>query len=928
MPAIETWLQQPAAQAVGWALLQFVWQGTVIGALTALALLALRRSASDVRYIVATIGLALMLTLPVVTGVQKYQALRASAAFDAVHGLVLQNGVLVEPDGTRMLFDRLKVVDPEPAVPPQHAASSTPTAADRFVAMMPAFLVLWICGVSVLTLRLLTGWMWVQRLRRRGVSDADEMCRHMAARLARRLHITRAVTLLESRLVDVPTVIGFLEPVVLLPAAALAGLSAQQIEAILAHELAHIRRHDYVVNLLQTLVETVLFYHPAVWWVSRRIRIERENCCDDLAVNLCGDPVAYATALADLEALRSSGPAPERHIAMAATGGSLLQRVRRLLGAPSSHSGRGPAWLAAIAALSLIGCVAYSADDRPVRDPRLVKAVDINKREIRELGRMLQTEMRAARMTIRGAALTLRQSVKVATRPRAAAAAIAEPAPVVAEAAPAGPSAPVVARPAVAGSPAPVLQPGLLPAIAEASARVPVIGSLPSTIVAAVIPLAPVGAAAPVVAEAPQSTRISEHTSDTHGNWIWSNNGDHLEVTYSGKFEFTDDDTDVRVMSPGGSLKISDGKWLGRHSVEIRERGGQLEHLYYVNASSRPYEPEGRVWLQQNLPRFVRNTGIGAESRVARLLKSGGPGAVLTEIGRIDGNYVKGIYYKQLFAQATLTPDQYRQAMTQAGREMKGSSYELAQLLIAVAGQIPSDEASRAAYFQAAGGIDSDYELRRVYTAMLKRGPVSSAILAGILANSRSIDSDYELSELLRQLLSQQSLDDRNRTEFFAAVGTLQSSYERHRVLSAAVSGQAASDPALLESALTAATGLHSNYETAQFLQEVLRQNNVEGRVRAPFFAALNTIDGNYDKGRVLQAVVRKSGTSPDTLRAVLQSSRTMDGYELSQLLQAIAGNYAIAGDLREAYLTAADRLGNYDQSQAMAALVRSERRK
>src|ERR687891_1536007 len=103
----------------------------------------------------------------------------------------------------------------------------------------------------------------------------------------------------------------------------MSGLSAQQLEAILAHELAHIRRHDYLVNLLQTLVETLLFYHPAVWWLSRRIRLEREHCCDDLAVSLCGDPYTYASALADLEQLRGSG-----QLVVAATGGSLLQRVR------------------------------------------------------------------------------------------------------------------------------------------------------------------------------------------------------------------------------------------------------------------------------------------------------------------------------------------------------------------------------------------------------------------------------------------------------------------------------------------------------------------------------------------------------------------------------------------------------------------------
>ena len=171
----------------------------------------------------------------------------------------------------------------------------------------------------------------------------------IAARLSRRLHIARPVRLLRSTLVDVPTVIGWLKPVILLPATALSGLNPHQLEAILAHELAHIRRHDYLVNLLQTVVETLLFYHPAVWWLSRRIRAERENCCDDLAVSLCGDPVTYARALADLEGLRN----PTRRFVMAADGGSLVQRVRRLLGAPS-HAGRAPGWLAGGASLFLM----------------------------------------------------------------------------------------------------------------------------------------------------------------------------------------------------------------------------------------------------------------------------------------------------------------------------------------------------------------------------------------------------------------------------------------------------------------------------------------------------------------------------------------------------------------------------------------------
>jgi hypothetical protein len=720
---------------------------------------------------------------------------------------------------------------------------------------MPVFLVLWCAGVMLLTLRLLTGWLWVQRLRTHGVTGAPDGIRRSAARLAQRLHITRAVTLLESSLVDVPTVIGFLKPAVLLPASALAGLTPQQVEAVLAHELAHIRRHDYLVNLLQTLVETVLFYHPAVWWLSHRIRIERENCCDDLAVNLCGDRVAYATALADLEALRGSGPTPVRHIAMAATGGSLLQRVRRLLGAPSSHSGRGPAWLAGAAALLLVGGIAAGAERAPQ-------------------GR-----------------------------------AVIAPADAVSADAPALPIAAAPAAPAIAAVPAIAA----LPAVpGSASAAMPAVAESAGVL--------------PAQARS-QSLSVSHQAQDSSGTWVWSNNGDKLEVTYNGKFTLSDDDSDVRELSAGGSFKISDGRWLGRHSVEIRERNGALEHHYYVNAAERPFEPDGRTWLREQLPKFIRNSGFGAESHVARQLKAGGPAAVLAEIARLDSGYVKGLYFKELFRQATLTPAQYRDAMVQAGREMRGSSYELAQLLIAV-DKLPDDEASRTAYFAAAFSIKSDYEVRRVYSAMLKRGPVSSATVAGILTNAKAIHSDYDLSELLRLILAQQPLDEGNRRAFFAAVATLGSSYERHRVLSAAVSSQHASDPALLELALTAAAHLGSDYDTSTFLQEVLRQNGVEGGVRAPFFACVNTIGASYERGRVLQAVVRKPGTSDETLHAVLQSTRSMGSYELSQVLQLIARTQPLTGDLRNAYVAAADRLGDYEQTQALAALVRSERRK
>jgi beta-lactamase regulating signal transducer with metallopeptidase domain len=166
--------------------------------------------------------------------------------------------------------------------------------------------------------------------------------------------------------------------VVVLPVAALAALTPEQVAAILAHELAHVRRHDFAVNLLQSIVEIVLFYHPAVWWISRQVRIEREHCCDAIAVSLCGDPIAYCEALTELESRRASRQA----LALAATGGSLLDRIQRVLGEPPRRSwaGASSAALALTVLLAAAGSASYlgaappdavdTQEDFGVRKPR------------------------------------------------------------------------------------------------------------------------------------------------------------------------------------------------------------------------------------------------------------------------------------------------------------------------------------------------------------------------------------------------------------------------------------------------------------------------------------------------------------------------------------------------------------------------------
>lgn len=333
MNGIEALWSLPFARPVAWALAHFLWQGALVGILLAGALALLGKKSPSARYAMAAGAMVVLLALPVIT------ALWLAPAGEAGPVPLAAPAALSAPAET-----------PDSAVSaaPVSAETAAATSASRLQPLLPWFLVFWVAGVAVLSCYQLGGWLQARRLERRGTRAVAERWEEVVATLRTRLGIAQGVRILESSGVSVPAVVGWLRPVILVPASALAGLSPQQLEAILAHELAHVRRHDYLINLLQTVVETLLFYHPVVWWVSRVVRQEREHCCDDLAVAVCGDRLVYARALADLEGLRTPSP----RLAMASDGGSLLARIQRLAGLPSGPSGRS--WLAGALALGLL----------------------------------------------------------------------------------------------------------------------------------------------------------------------------------------------------------------------------------------------------------------------------------------------------------------------------------------------------------------------------------------------------------------------------------------------------------------------------------------------------------------------------------------------------------------------------------------------
>lgn len=341
-------IDHPHTHRLGWTLIHTLWQGLGLALLLRIGLQLLPQHRNALRHNFMILVLLAWLAVPALTFVmlapkptQSLSAANVAAAEAPITRTTTLNqtpsAAPTVEDGTRAEIG---------------FSSTSPT---RYLQRLAPYAALaWLVVATLLSVRLLGGVVVTHRLSRRG--DRLPALETSIRRLSIKLGIGRRVRLLVSTRIDVPTAIGWLQPVVLLPTSAVTGLTTQQLELIIAHELAHIRRHDYLVNLLQGVCEALLFYHPFTWWLSRSLRVEREHACDELALRVTGAaPLTLAEGLTRLEADRGL-PTP----ALAATT-NLLPRIRRLLGAPQAPRPRTPALLPLIPLVSLVLWLALTA---------------------------------------------------------------------------------------------------------------------------------------------------------------------------------------------------------------------------------------------------------------------------------------------------------------------------------------------------------------------------------------------------------------------------------------------------------------------------------------------------------------------------------------------------------------------------------------
>lgn len=295
--------------ALGWSLLHFLWQGAVVGILFAIVRTAIPRHHCNARYLNGLLTLLALAVLPVVT------------FFSLLGRQVISVDALTSGD---ILW------------PVAVSAPSVEAAAGSLDTPLSWIVVIWFAGVVFVGVRSWRQWRELIKVAQRWAIP-DERLQEVVAGLASRFGFARHIRVLVSDRIDTPTLIGWIKPLILLPTGVALGFPRQQIELILAHELGHLRRYDHLVNLAQAVLETVLFYHPVVHWVARDVRNEREICCDELVLRVTqGEPREYAGALAALEEMRQ----PPVRLALAASGGVLLERVRRILFAPNPETTR------------------------------------------------------------------------------------------------------------------------------------------------------------------------------------------------------------------------------------------------------------------------------------------------------------------------------------------------------------------------------------------------------------------------------------------------------------------------------------------------------------------------------------------------------------------------------------------------------------
>lgn len=378
----------------------------------------------------------------------------------------------------------------------------------------------------------------------------------------------------------------------------------------------------------------------------------------------------------------------------------------------------------------------------------------------------------------------------------------------------------------------------------------------------------------PSTTAAENATEVVQDTSSRKRRtyqYTHRDNNQSTEINYDGEIAFTDDEKDIKSISPGGFFKFSKTTFGNRRAVHIESNSnGELKRTYYVGKTQEPYEPDGRKWLADMLPEVIANTGIGAQERVRRIYGQKGIDGIMEAIEEISSDYTKSIYFNYLIQQNGLKEKDLTRILGAVSDQVH-SDHEKSKLLQNWSSIFLQNTSLVSTYLDVVKGISSDYEKARVlrHVLLVPSSKFSEATFTKTLDAISGIASDYEKAKVLSELLSKQELPEKHFKQTMIVVSGISSDYEKARVLDKLISAK----PKVLNEhfllLLETIAKTNSDYEKSKTLATLLKNSQLSESQYIQWLGAIPQVHSDYEKGKLLQQASR---TMPKDKPAVVEA--------------------------------------------------------
>jgi beta-lactamase regulating signal transducer with metallopeptidase domain len=875
-----------------------VWKTTALLLATWAATKALRNHSASLRHFLHSVTVCAVLILPAASMLLpglRLAVLPAAWPSEPRNSVTAHQSQAQPFDGNDSAPKVSETVAAKKGIPSRSRVAPAAIAARSYQALIPSSAqtiaasqfnwqgmaaLIWICGAAVCLMRMLSlKWRLHMLVRRAGQVESIPLTSRLRW-LCRDYGIRREVAVVASLELDVPIATGVLNPKIVLSPQSAEWTEARR-NAVLCHELAHIKRLDAVTQTLAEIAAVLYWFNPLMWLTVRAMRVERERACDDYVLAFGTAASDYAHELLDIvSTLRR--PQPAAALAMARRS-QLEGRVLALLN-PRVHHG-----MISRASGTLLACGVF------------VVALPLS-------------------------AATLQERQTVENSPNAPATGIVAPALAGVDRAP-------VAEPPVMSPPDPALAPAAAPNPAPAPTAAPDPSAAPVTNSNFEYHNNSTQGPAPFdcfEGSSANHTNISSHTDgEGYKTWIatWSGGACTLEARSSGTVRFNAEATAIESITPGGYFEIDERKGDTLRYVRVEPgSSGQPNYTYKVNGAAREFDAEARAWFSSFLLEMERATGFSAGTRVPALLSKGGPQAVLTEITQLRADYVRQIYFTKLFENATLPGPMLVKALDQARDEIS-TDYSLAQVLLTIAQRYDlNDEAQRVAFLNATRNLHTDYEHSRVLIELLKRPNLSPQILRAALESAKSIGTDYEKGRILTTLASLTTFDESEINTYLDLASSIGTDYEHSRCLMALMERQKLS-PQAVSQILKSASSIGTDYEKSRILIAVNRSNQFDEKQIATYLTLVDSIGTDYERSRDLMALMGDHKLNDESVaRIITEAQKIGTDSEKARVLTAAAQRYQLQGAVRDAYIKAANSIGTeYERNRTLAAVSKRE---